>query len=81
MIAHQRFYAVVHGTQVHGHMRCVRNQVARRREQRAGEIQSLLDVDRARRLLQHHAHLFGHMHEMVVEDFQSHRVEFRAPGW
>ena len=49
-------------------------------EYRAGEVEPLLDVHRARGLAQHHAHLLGHVHEEPVEHFEPQRVgaEIRA---
>ena len=59
-------------------MRGVGDQAAVGVEDRAGEVEPLLDVDRVRGGLQAHAHLFGHRHEQVVEDLQHHRVGGRA---
>ena len=44
-------------------------------EQRAGEIEPLLDVDRIGGVLQPQAHLLGDRHEEVVEDLQHHRID------
>ena len=44
-------------------------------EQRAGEVEPLLDVDRIGGVLQRHAHLLGDRHEEVVEHLEHHRVE------
>ena len=54
-------------------------------EQRAGVVEPLLDVHRARGLAQHHAHLLGDVHEQAVEDLEPQRVgrlgrERRAPA-
>ena len=43
-------------------------------EQRAAEIEPLLDVDRVGGVLQLQAHLLGNVHEQVVEHLQQHRV-------
>ena len=47
-------------------------------EQRAGEIEPLLDVDRVRGVLQRSAHLLGDRHEQVVEDLEHHRIDLGA---
>ena len=47
-------------------------------EQRTGEIETLLDVDRRCRVRERHAHLLRDGHEQVVEHFQQHRVDPRA---
>ena len=66
--------ALAHRAQVHRHVRGVGDQLARRVEDRAGEVEALLDVDRVRGALQPDAHLLGHGHEEVVEDLQHDRV-------
>ena len=43
-------------------------------EQRAGEVEALLDVDRRRGVRERHAHLLGDRHEQVVEDLEQHRI-------
>ena len=55
-------------------MRRVGNQMARRIEQRAAEVEPLLDVHRIRRVLQLQPHLLGDVHEEVVEELQQHGV-------
>ncbi len=77
--------AVAHGPEVHGHVRRICDQVAAAIEQRAREVESLLDVDRVRRVLQHRAHLLGDVHEVTVEYLEKDRVGCRtelvaAPG-
>ncbi len=62
------------------HMGGIGDQVARGIEYGAGEIQTLLDIDRIGRVLQRVTHLFGNRHEQIVEDFQHHRVAGRANG-
>ena len=69
---------LAHGAEVHRHVRGVGDQAAVGVEDRAGEVEPLLDVDRVRGGLQAHAHLFGHRHEQVVEDLQHHRVGGRV---
>ena len=69
---------LAHGAEVHRHVRGVGDQAAVGVEDRAGEVEPLLDVDRVRGGLQAHAHLFGYRHEQVVEDLQHHRVGGRA---
>ncbi len=43
-------------------------------EQRAGEVEPLLDVDRVRGVRERHAHLLGDRHEEVVEHLEQHRI-------
>ena len=69
---------LAHGAEVHGHVRRVGDQAAVGVEDRAGEIEPLLDVDRVRGGLQPHPHLLGYRHEQVVEDLQHDRVRFGA---
>ena len=40
-------------------------------EDRAGEVEPLLDVDRAGGLLEHDAHLLGDVHEQPVEHLET----------
>ena len=49
-------------------------------EQRAGEIEPLLDVDRIGGVLQRDAHLLGDRHEEIVEDLEHHRIGLGADG-
>ena len=65
---------LAHGAEVHRHVRGVGDQAALGVEDRAGEVEPLLDVDRVRGGLQPHPHLLGDRHEQVVEDLQHHRV-------
>ena len=65
---------LAHRAQVHRHVRRVGDQVAVGVEQRAGEIEPLLDVDRVRGVGERHAHLLGDRHEQVVEHLEQHRV-------
>jgi len=71
-------HAFPHTAEMDRHMRCIGNQVPLCIEDRAGEIQPLLDVDRIGRVLKRVAHLFGDRHEEVVEDLQHHRVGLGA---
>ena len=61
---------LAHRTEVHRHVRRVGDQRAGCIEQRAAEIQALLDIDRIGGVLQTQAHLFGDVHEDVVEQLQ-----------
>ena len=76
--AQDALHAVAHRAQVHGHVRRVRDQRAVGSEQRARKIQSLLDVDRVRRVLEHDAHLLGDVHEEVVEHLEHDRIGVAA---
>ena len=69
---------LAHGAEVDRHVRGVGDQAALGVEDRAGEVQPLLDVDRVRGGLQAHAHLLGDRHEQVVEDLQQHRIGLGA---
>jgi hypothetical protein len=72
--------ALAHAAQVHRHVRRVGDQLPIGVEQRAGEVQPLLDVHRVGRVLQPQAHLLGDVHEEVVEHLQHHRVGLGADG-
>jgi hypothetical protein len=61
-------------------VRRVRDQIALRVEQCAGEIESLLDVDRGRGVRERYAHLLGNGHEEIVEHFEQYRVDACADG-
>ena len=76
--ADHRLDRAVHGAQMHRHMRGVGDQRAGAVEDRAGEVEPLLDVHGRGRVLQRHAHLLGDRHEEVVEHFEHHRVGFGA---
>ena len=69
-----RAHAFAHRAEMHRHVRRVGDQVALRVEQRAGEIEALLDVDRVRGVRERHAHLLGDRHEQVVEHFEQHGI-------
>ena len=75
VFADDRLDALAHGAQVHGHMGCVGDQVAPGIEQRTRKVEPLLDVHRVGGVLQLQAHLFGDVHEQVVEHLQQHRVD------
>ena len=64
---------------MHRHVRRVGDQVAVGVEQRAGEVQPLLDVHRVGGVLQPQAHLLGDVHEQVVEDLEHHRDRPAVP--
>ena len=70
--------ALAHRAQMHRDMRRVGDQRALGVEDRAGEIEPLLDVDARRRRLQRDAHLLGDRHEQVVEDLEPDRVDVGA---
>ncbi|MNK60659.1 hypothetical protein D3C87_798010 [compost metagenome] len=72
--------ALAHGTQVHGHVRRVGDQMALRVEDGAAEIEPLLDVDGMGRILQAQPHLLGDRHEQVIENFQHHGVGIGPHG-
>ena len=74
VLAHHGLDAFAHRTQVHRHVRGIGDQVAQRIEQRAAEIQPLLDVHRIGSVLQLQAHLFSDVHEQVVEYLEQDRV-------
>ena len=70
--------AVAHAAEMDGYMRSIGDQRARCIEQRAREIEPLLDVDRCRGRLEDYAHFLGNRHEEVVENFQFDRIDFGA---
>ncbi len=69
---------LAHRAQVHRHVRCVGDQFAVGVEERATEVESLLDVHRVGGVLQPQPHLLGDVHEQVVEDLEHHRVGLGA---
>ena len=68
------FHRPVHRPQMDGHMRCIGDQRPGFIEHGAGKIQAFLDIDRMRRVLQRHPHLFGDVHEQVVEHLKQNRI-------
>ena len=70
VLLHDRGDAIAHRSQVHRHMRRIRHQPAIGIEDRAGEIQPLLDVHRGGGVLQRRAHFLGDGHEEIGEHFQ-----------
>lgn len=75
VFANDRFNALSHAAQMDGHVRCIGNQMPFSAEQSAREIQTLFDVDGVGCILQLQAHLFGNVHEQVIENLQQHRVD------
>ena len=73
-----RAHGLAHGTQVHGHVRRIGDEIAWRVDERAGEVEPLLDVHRVSGVLERRAHLLGDRHEEVVEDLEHDRIGFRA---
>ena len=67
---------LAHRTEVHGHVRRVGDEIARGVEERAREVEPLLDVHRRRRVLELHAHLLRDVHEEVVEHLEHHGIDF-----
>ena len=59
---------------MHRDMRGVGDEAPGGIENGAGEVEPLLDVDRARGVLQRIAHLLGDGREELVEHFEQHRV-------
>ena len=66
--------AFTHGTQVHGHVRRIGNQITSGVKQSATEVKALFDVHRVGGVLQLQSHLLGDVHEEIVEDLQQYRV-------
>src|SRR6202044_2167004 len=78
---YHHFYGFAHRAEVHRDVRGVGDEVAVGVEDRAGEVEPLLDVDGVRGRPQALAHLLGHRHEQVGEHLEQHRVGFaRARG-
>ena len=63
---------------MHRHVRRVGDEVAFGVEQRAGEVEPLLDVDRVGRVGERDAHLLGDRHEEIVEHLEQNRIGARA---
>ena len=63
---------------MHRDMRGVGDEPAVAIEDGAGEVEPLLDVDRARGVLQRIAHLLGDRGEALVEHFEQHRIDAGA---
>ncbi len=72
-----RLHRGAHRAQVHRQVRRVGDEAAVAVEQRAGEVEALLDVHGARRVGERGAHLLGDRHEEVVEDLEE---QWRALG-
>ncbi len=74
--------ALTHRTQVNRNVRRVGDQRAVAVEDRAGEIEPLLDVHAGRGRLQRDAHLLGDGHEQIVENLEPDRIDVGAdrPG-
>ena len=70
--------AIAHRAQVHRDVRRVGDEIARRVENGATEVEPFLDVDGIGRVLQGDAHLLGDRHEEVVEYLEHHRVGLGA---
>ena len=64
----------VHRAEMDRHVRRVGDEAAVAVEDRAGEVEPLLDVHRIGGVLERHAHLLGDRHEEVVEHFEHHRI-------
>ena len=71
-------HTLAHGPQVHRHVRCIRHQFTLRIKDRAGEIQTFLDVYGVTGILQGRAHLLRNRHKQIVEDLQADRIYLRA---
>jgi hypothetical protein len=63
-----------HRAQVHGNVRRVRHQSARRIEDGARVVEALLDVGRDRGIAEHRAHLLGDRHEAIAKDLEPDRI-------
>ena len=63
---------------MHRHVRRVGDQRGVGGEDRAGEVEPLLDVHRIGGVLQRHAHLLGDRHEQVVEHLEHDRIGLGA---
>ena len=70
--------AAVHRAEMHRDMRRVGDEPAVAIEDGAGEVEPLLDVDRARGVLQRIAHLLGNRGEALVEHFEQHWIDAGA---
>ncbi len=84
-LADDRLDRPVHAAEMNRHVRGIGDEIALAVEDRAREIEPLLDIDRLRREPQRLAHLLGNRHEEIVEDFEQHGIRLRpkrlaAPG-
>ena len=82
-LAHHRGDAPVHGAEMHRDVRRIGDELPVAIEDGAGEVEPLLDVDRARRVLEGAAHLLGDRREALVEHLEQNRVGAgveREPG-
>ena len=77
-LAPHRLDAAVHRAEMHRDMRRVGDEAPFAIEDGAGEVEPLLDVDRARRVLQRVAHLLGDRGEALVEHFEQHGIDAGA---
>ena len=59
---------------MHRHVGCIGNEIPLGIENRAGEIESFLDVDRVAGVRKSDAHLLGNGHEQIVEDLKQYRI-------
>ena len=80
VLADDRLDRLAHRAEVNGHVRGVGDEVTIGIEHGAAEVEALLDVDRGRSVLQDQPHLFGDVHEQVVEDFKLNRINVGANG-
>ncbi len=78
ILGQDRLDRFVHRPEMHGHVGRIGHQRTGGVENRAGEVEPFLDIDRVGGVLQRHAHLLGDRHEQVVEDLQHHRIRSRA---
>ena len=78
IVPDHRPHRLAHRAKMHRHVRCIGDQRSCRIENRTGEIQPFLDIDRQRRVLQRKAHLFGNRHEQIIEHLEHHRIACRA---
>ena len=74
VFTHHGFDTFAHRAQVHGHVRCIGNEVTGSVKQSAAKVQALFDVHRVSRVLQLQAHLLGNVHKQVVKHLQQHGV-------
>ena len=73
-ICYLRFYRVAHSPEMHRGMGGIRDQIAVRIKQGAGEVATFLDVGGDGGALQGSAHLLGNGAETIAEQRQLNRI-------
>ena len=70
--------AFAHRAQVYRHMRRIGYQITAGVEHCAGKVQPFLDVYRVSRVLENNSHLYGDVHEAMVEYLEHDGITART---